>query len=78
MRSTGQDDLAECPAIRLRHLPSAGLPQHRLRVGRPRLAHSRLRRVRRMLVGTLDPHRIMEALGRVENLIDGFEREVFM
>ena len=30
------------------------------------------------LVGNLDPHCIMEALGRVENLIDGFEREVFM
>ena len=30
------------------------------------------------LVGNLDPRRIMEALGRVENLIDGFEREVFM
>ena len=30
------------------------------------------------LVGNLDPRHIMEALGRVENLIDGFEREVFM
>ena len=30
------------------------------------------------LVGDLDPYHIMKALGRVENLIDGFDREVFM
>ena len=30
------------------------------------------------LVGELDPRRIMEEMGRVESLIDGFEREVFM
>ncbi|WP_419841320.1 quaternary amine ABC transporter ATP-binding protein [Candidatus Poriferisodalis sp.] len=30
------------------------------------------------LVGNLDPHLIMEEMGRVEQLIDGFEREVFM
>ena len=30
------------------------------------------------LVGDLDPRQIMEEMGRVENLIDGFEREVFM
>ncbi|NOX29932.1 MAG: betaine/proline/choline family ABC transporter ATP-binding protein [Actinobacteria bacterium] len=30
------------------------------------------------LVGNLDPRHIMEEMGRVENLIDGFEREVFM
>ncbi len=30
------------------------------------------------LVGNLDPRLIMEELGRVEQLIDGFEREVFM
>ena len=30
------------------------------------------------LVGNLDPRQIMEEMGRVENLIDGFEREVFM
>ena len=31
-----------------------------------------------MLVGNLDPRLIMEEMGRVEQLIDGFEREVFM
>ena len=31
-----------------------------------------------VLVGNVDPHRIMEEMGRVENLIDGFEREVFL
>ena len=31
-----------------------------------------------VLVGNLDPRHIMEEMGRVENLIDGFEREVFM
>ncbi len=30
------------------------------------------------LVGILDPRHIMEEMGRVERLIDGFEREVFM
>ena len=30
------------------------------------------------LVGNLDPRHIMEEMGRVEHLIDGFEREVFM
>lgn len=30
------------------------------------------------LVGNLDPRHIMEEMGRVENLIDDFEREVFM
>ena len=30
------------------------------------------------LVGNLDPRLIMEEMGRVEELIDGFEREVFM
>jgi len=30
------------------------------------------------LVGNLDPRHIMEEMGRVETLIDGFEREVFM
>jgi glycine betaine/proline transport system ATP-binding protein len=30
------------------------------------------------LVGNLDPRHIMEEMGRVESLIDGFEREVFM
>ncbi len=30
------------------------------------------------LVGNLDPRHIMEEMGRVEGLIDGFEREVFM
>jgi glycine betaine/proline transport system ATP-binding protein len=31
-----------------------------------------------VLVGNLDPRHIMEEMGRVEQLIDGFEREVFM
>jgi glycine betaine/proline transport system ATP-binding protein len=31
-----------------------------------------------LLVGDLDPRHIMEEMGRVETLIDGFEREVFM
>jgi len=30
------------------------------------------------LIGNLDPRHIMEEMGRVEGLIDGFEREVFM
>ena len=30
------------------------------------------------LVGNLDPRLIMEEMGRVENLIEGFEREMFM
>ena len=30
------------------------------------------------LIGNLDPRLIMEEMGRVEGLIDGFEREVFM
>ncbi len=30
------------------------------------------------LVGNLDPRAIMEEMGRVESLIDDFEREVFM
>ncbi len=30
------------------------------------------------LVGNLDPRHIMEEMGRVESLIDDFEREVFM
>ena len=30
------------------------------------------------LVGNLDPRHIMEELGRVESLIDSFEREVFL
>ena len=30
------------------------------------------------LVGNLDPRRIMEEMGRVESLIDNYEREVFM
>ncbi len=30
------------------------------------------------LVGSLDPRHIMEEMGRVERLIEGFEREVFM
>ena len=30
------------------------------------------------LVGNLDPRHIMEEMGRVENLIEGFEREVFL
>jgi glycine betaine/proline transport system ATP-binding protein len=31
-----------------------------------------------VLIGNLDPRSIMEEMGRVETLIDGFEREVFM
>ena len=31
-----------------------------------------------LLVGNLDPRSIMEEMGRVEQLIDGFEREVFL
>ncbi len=31
-----------------------------------------------VLIGRLEPRDIMEEMGRVENLIDGFEREVFM
>jgi len=31
-----------------------------------------------VLIGNLDPQMIMEEMGRVEQLIDGFEREVFM
>jgi glycine betaine/proline transport system ATP-binding protein len=31
-----------------------------------------------VLVGNLDPRDLMEEMGRVEQLIDGFEREVFM
>ena len=31
-----------------------------------------------VLVGNLDPRHIMEEMGRVENLIEGFEREVFL
>ncbi len=31
-----------------------------------------------VLEGTLDPREILEEMGRVETLIDGFEREVFM
>jgi len=31
-----------------------------------------------VLIGNLDPQLIMEEMGRVEQLIDGFEREVFM
>ncbi len=31
-----------------------------------------------VLIGNLDPQHIMEEMGRVERLIDGFEREVFM
>jgi len=31
-----------------------------------------------VLVGNLDPRHIMEEMGRVERLIDGFEREVFL
>ena len=31
-----------------------------------------------VLIGNLDPRHIMEEMGRVEQLIDGFEREVFM
>ena len=30
------------------------------------------------LVGELEPREIMEEMGRVEQLIDGFEREVFL
>ena len=30
------------------------------------------------LVGELEPREIMEEMGRVERLIDGFEREVFL
>jgi len=30
------------------------------------------------LIGVLDPREMMEEMGRVEQLIDGFEREVFM
>ncbi|MEZ5295409.1 MAG: ATP-binding cassette domain-containing protein [Ilumatobacteraceae bacterium] len=30
------------------------------------------------LIGNLDPRAIMQEMGRVESLIDGFEREVFM
>ena len=30
------------------------------------------------LIGNLDPRKIMEEMGRVERLIDGYEREVFM
>ena len=30
------------------------------------------------LIGNLDPRAIMEEMGRVESLIEGFEREVFM
>lgn len=30
------------------------------------------------LEGSLDPREILEEMGRVETLIDGFEREVFM
>jgi glycine betaine/proline transport system ATP-binding protein len=33
---------------------------------------------RGVLIGNLDPRLIMEEMGRVESLIDGFEREVFM
>jgi glycine betaine/proline transport system ATP-binding protein len=31
-----------------------------------------------ILIGNLNPRRIMEEMGRVEQLIDGYEREVFM
>ena len=31
-----------------------------------------------VLVGNLDPRLIMEEMGRVEQLIDGFERETFL
>lgn len=31
-----------------------------------------------LLIGNLDPRLIMEELGRVESLVEGFEREVFM
>ena len=30
------------------------------------------------LIGELEPREIMEEMGRVEQLIDGFEREVFL
>ncbi len=30
------------------------------------------------LVGDLDPREIMEEMGRVERLIEGFEREVYL
>jgi len=30
------------------------------------------------LIGNLDPRHIMEEMGRVESLIDDFERETFM
>ena len=30
------------------------------------------------LVGELEPREIMEEMGRVEELVDGFEREVFL
>ena len=33
---------------------------------------------RGVLVGNLDPRKIMEEMGRVEKLIEGYEREVFM
>ena len=33
---------------------------------------------RGQLIGSVDPREIMEEMGRVERLIDGFEREVFM
>ncbi len=31
-----------------------------------------------LLVGELEPQEIMEEMGRVEQLVDGFEREVFL
>jgi glycine betaine/proline transport system ATP-binding protein len=31
-----------------------------------------------VLIGNLDPRQIMEEMGRVESLIDDFDREVFM
>jgi glycine betaine/proline transport system ATP-binding protein len=31
-----------------------------------------------VLIGTVDPKAVLEEMGRVESLIDGFEREVFM
>ena len=30
------------------------------------------------LIGELEPQEIMEEMGRVERLVDGFEREVFL
>ena len=30
------------------------------------------------LIGELEPREIMEEMGRVEQLIDGFDREVFL